>query len=235
VKALLLAAGYGTRLKPLTNIVPKCLIEINGKELLCYWLELLEKNNITNILINTHYLSEKVENFINNSVYNLNITLVYEKELLNTAGTLIENYEFFENEDILLIHADNYSKFEFEKFVDTFIYRQKNIDITMMTFTTDNPQSSGIVELNELGIVTNFHEKKLKFHGNIANGAVYIISNSVLKFLVNNKNIYKDFSNDVIPVYLNKINTFHNKNIHIDIGTIENLKKARRYEINIKD
>ncbi|MGB5793289.1 sugar phosphate nucleotidyltransferase, partial [Poseidonibacter sp.] len=69
MKALLLAAGLGTRLHPITNSVPKCLVPINGKVLLEYWLENLLKVGITEILINTSYLSEDVNDYIIKSVY----------------------------------------------------------------------------------------------------------------------------------------------------------------------
>ena len=70
---------------------------------------------------------------------------------------------------------------------------------------------------------------------NLANGAVYLISNRIFKFLETLDQEYIDFSNDVIPVNLNKINTFKNEKFHIDIGTIENLKKARlKFKNNFK-
>ena len=65
IKALLLAAGYGTRLRPLTLKTPKCLVEVNGRPLLSYWLEKLEKIGCDEVLINTHYLSNKVIKFLN--------------------------------------------------------------------------------------------------------------------------------------------------------------------------
>jgi len=63
-RALLLAAGFGTRLKPLTDIWPKCLMPIRNRPLLEYWLSILQKSGISNVLVNTHYLSEHVERFL---------------------------------------------------------------------------------------------------------------------------------------------------------------------------
>ncbi len=79
MKALLLAAGLGTRLRPITNIIPKCLVPINGKPLLEIWLETLTKAGVKEFLINTHYLHEKVEAFVYDSKYKNVVTLVYEK------------------------------------------------------------------------------------------------------------------------------------------------------------
>ena len=94
LKALLLSAGYGTRLKPLTNDWPKCLMPIGGIPLLEYWLYFLNKVNVKDVLINTHYLSEKVQNFLKRSHLEW-VKTIYEPKLLGTAGTLIKNYNFF--------------------------------------------------------------------------------------------------------------------------------------------
>ena len=76
MKAILLAAGLGTRLKPLTNTIPKCLVPISGRPLLSYWLEKLANLGINEILINVHYLAEQVENYISQSPYRDKITIV---------------------------------------------------------------------------------------------------------------------------------------------------------------
>ena len=64
MRAILLAAGLGTRLRPITDTIPKCLVPINGKPLIDYWLEQLTKAGIEKFLINTHYLHEQVESYI---------------------------------------------------------------------------------------------------------------------------------------------------------------------------
>ena len=91
-KALLLSAGFGTRLRPITLKTPKCLVKINNIPILEHWLLKLEQIGIEEVLINTHYLSKKVEEFLKiRAKSNLKITQVYEKNLYGTAGTLIKN------------------------------------------------------------------------------------------------------------------------------------------------
>ena len=227
MKALLLAAGIGSRLHPITNNIPKCLVPINGKPLLEYWLDNLSKIGVNDFLINTHYLSEQVEHFVANSKYFDKITLVYEEELLNTGGTLLANSDYFSNESFFLIHADNLSFCNFNSFVKSHKNRPKNTEITMMLFNTDDPKSCGIVELNENGVVKRFYEKVDNPPSNLANGAVYICEPSIFEFLnsLNKKNI--DFSLDVLPNYLGKINTFLNDVYHRDIGTIKSYAMAQ--------
>jgi len=221
MRALLLCAGEGTRLRPITETIPKPLVPINGKPLLEYWLENLVKVGITEFLINTSYLHEKIEDYVKESRYKNLITLVYEKELLNTGGTVLENKEFFKDEPFMLIHADNLCFCDFSEFLDSFYDKPKDCDITMMLFKSDNPRSCGIVELDEEGIVQKFHEKVKNPPSNLANGAVYICEPSTIKFmeLLDKKDI--DFSNDILPNYMGKINTYLNSTYLRDIGNIE--------------
>lgn len=98
MKAILLAAGFGTRLRPLTNAIPKCLVPIKGKPLLQIWIERLTGSGIGPFLINTHYLAEQVNALIGSSPFKDKVTLVHENKLLGTAGTLIDNLDFFPGE-----------------------------------------------------------------------------------------------------------------------------------------
>ncbi len=227
-KALLLAAGLGTRLRPITNDIPKCLVPLNNKPLLQYWLENLTKAGIEEFIINTHYFNDKVEEFINNSKFKENTTLVYEEELLNTAGTILENKIFFDkDEPFLVIHADNLSFCDFNAFFRTHESKKKDCDITMMLFETTTPKSCGIVELDKDGIVQKFHEKVKNPPSNLANGAVYICNYKIFDFLEKNKKNNFDFSLDVIPHFMGKINTYINRTYHRDIGTIESYNQAK--------
>lgn len=226
MKALLLAAGLGSRLRPLTQNVPKCLVPINGKPLLQYWLELLVSGGIREILVNTHYLSDKVVDFIEKGEFKQYVKIAYEKELLGTGGTLLANLSFFDKDPIMLIHADNLSKFNIKSFIEADRNKPSGCEITMMTFETDSPSSCGILEIDQFGIVKAFHEKVQNPPGNIANGAVYILNPSIVKFLSSKNKKIIDFSNDVIPYFLGKIYTFHNDIYHRDIGNMESYNKA---------
>jgi len=227
MKALLLCAGLGTRLRPITNNIPKCLVPINGKPLLQYWLENLSKAGVTEFIVNTHYFSEKVEEFVKNSIYRDKIKLVYEKELLNTGGTLLHNKNLFDkDEPFLLIHADNLSFCDFKEFIESHKRNEKYL-LTMMLFRTDVPQSCGIVKLDENNIVQEFYEKVSNPPSNLANGAVYICNYEIFEFLETLNKINIDFSLDVIPKLLGKINTYLNSTYHKDIGTINSFAEAQ--------
>jgi len=226
MKALLLAAGLGTRLRPLTNYVPKCLVPINGKPLLSYWLDNLEAAGIDDFLINTHYFSEQVSEFVENSSYKDKITLIYEDKLLLTAGTVLKNKELLKDEPFMLVHADNLSFCNFKEFIEVHKRRPKNTLITMMVFKTDTPKSCGIVEVGADKTVINFYEKSNEDVGNLANAAVYIVEPEVIKFLESIGKEEIDFSIEVIPHFINKISVYENDVYHRDIGTLESYALA---------
>lgn len=227
MRALLLAAGLGTRLKPITNTLPKCLVPISGRPLLDYWFEQLQIAGIERFIVNTHYMADKVEEHISNSPYADVTDITYENELLNTGGTVLANKEYFGNEAFMVVHADNFSICDYSAFIEAHKNRNKNAVITMMTFLTDNPRSCGIVELNCEGLVVEFHEKVKTPPSNLANGAVYIMEHEVLEMMSELKKVTIDLSLEVIPRYLGRINTFLNNQIHRDIGTIDSYAVAQ--------
>ena len=227
MRALLLAAGFGTRLKPITNKLPKCLVPIGGKALLDYWFEQLEAAGIERFIINTHYMADKVNRHIAGSPYADLTDVIYEKELLNTGGTILANKEFFGNEAFMVIHADNFSICDYSAFIESHKNRNNKAAITMMTFLTDEPQSCGIVELNGEGLVIKFHEKVKKPPSNLANGAVYIMEPEVIETLLSIGKEKVDLSLEIIPKYLGRISTFLNDQYHRDIGTISSYAQAQ--------
>lgn len=226
MKAILLAAGFGTRLRPLTNTIPKCLVPINGRPLLDIWLNKLTKAGVAHILVNTHYLPEKVEKYINGSEFKGRVKMVNETDLLGTAGTLIFNADFFEGEDGLLIHADNYWTEDISKLILAHTNRPKGTLITMLTFRTDNPSSCGIVEVDNKGVVVKFYEKIKNPPGNLANGAVYILSKDFIKSININYKDAIDFSTEILKNYMGKIYTYETKSTFLDIGTMEAYEKV---------
>lgn len=225
MRALLLAAGLGTRLKPLTDTLPKCLMPIHGRPLLEFWLESMASAGIAPSLVNLHAHADMVREYLDHCGYE-NIHSVYEEELLGTGGTLLKNKKFFEGDSILLVHADNLSYFNAEAFVQAHASRPPECEITMMLFRTPEPEKCGIVELDERGVVQKFHEKVERPPGDLANGAVYIIEASLFPYLESLGREFIDFSVDVIPEYLGKIYTFFNEDFHRDIGNPNALRSA---------
>ena len=226
MRAILLCAGYGTRLRPLTNTIPKCLVPIRGRPLLDIWLQNLSQAGIGPFLINTHYLADQVAAFVEASPHRDQVTLVHERELLGTAGTLIANLNFFQSGDGMLIHADNYCLADFRAFMQVYKQRPPSCVMTMMTFRTDDPSSCGIVQLDEGGVVVGFHEKVAAPPGNLANGAVYILSAELLKRMDKDFHTVRDFSTEVLNRLVGKIFTYETSEVFLDVGTPENYARV---------
>ena len=175
LRALILAAGFGTRLRPITLETPKCLVEIAGKPLLQNWLEILENIGCEKTLINTHYLSNKVDKFLNNyKIQNMSVEAIYEENLLGTLGTLLANKAFFKNKTGMLIHGDNITNTDLRLFIKAHNERPKECLLTMLIFYTTTPESCGIVKTNKSGVMVDFFEKIKNPPSNKANGAIYM-------------------------------------------------------------
>ena len=222
LKALLLSGGYGKRLEPLTSIWPKCLMPVGGRPLLELWIDSLLEINVNNILVNVHYFSDEVINFLERKKYKNLVTWSYEENLLGTAGTLIKNKDFFEDSQILLAHADNYCTADLSAFYEAHLRRDDNCLMTMMTFETNSPENCGIVLCDDRNIMNGFYEKVSNPPSNHANGAVYLLGTEFLTWLETQGEVY-DFSLDVIPHLIGATQIWKNEDHHIDIGTIENL------------
>jgi len=225
MQAFLLAAGYGSRLKPLTDNIPKCLVPIKGRPLLSYWINKLEKVNIKNITINTHHLHEQVVEFLK-TYKHLNIKITFEEALLGTAGSFISNLENFED-DLLLAHADNYFDDDLFEFINAHKNRPSNCTITVMTFISSNPHNCGIFHINSKGVVESIYEKIERPPGNIANAAVYIIPKDFFNYFKTKYPKAKDFVLDILKNEIGKIYTYPSKGIFLDIGTFEDYLKVK--------
>jgi mannose-1-phosphate guanylyltransferase len=205
---------------------------IKGYPLMDYWLYFLSKAGISEVIVNTHYQAKCVKEYLGRSRYAKWVSTSHEEILLGTAATLRFNYPRLKGKRILLLHADNWCPIDLNQFInhhDATVH--KNYAMTMMTFKCDNPSECGIVALDSSGTVKEFFEKSGNPPGNIANAAVYILEPIVLEWIAANPDA-SDFSLDVIPQFIGRINTFHNAVIHRDIGSIKSLKLAQKDRIS---
>ena len=106
ISVMILAAGYGKRLLPITNHIPKPLVKVHSKTLLQNVLDRLINLKCKEIIINTHYKHEKIKNFINKNYSSTNIKISYEKQLLDTGGAVKKVLSWFNNNNVLVINSD---------------------------------------------------------------------------------------------------------------------------------
>ena len=225
MKVVLLAAGRGERLRPLTDITPKCLIPVHGIVLLEYWLKLFKKHNIQDIIINTNYLSDKIYDYIMaNHPNDFNWTITYEPILLGSASTLLSlRYEL--TDTFLVCNADNVTNINLTELIK--FHKLKHGLMTMALMDTKDPSSCGIVGLDEDHRISYFKEKPAKDELlppiYAANAGIYIMEPQVLNFIPSGQ--VCDIGKDLIPNVPNKYGTYID-GVCFDIGTLQRYKEV---------
>ncbi|RMF94503.1 MAG: nucleotidyltransferase family protein [Candidatus Schekmanbacteria bacterium] len=223
MKAFLLAAGLGTRLRPLTNEIPKCLVPIAGKPLIYYWFQLFEKYEISEVLINLHYLPDKLRSFVEELKTSIKVELFYEKELLGSAGTVFYNKGWVgSDERFLVVYADNLTNIDISKFL-RFHHKKKGL-MTIGLFEAENPRECGIVDIDSSSRICGFYEKVENPPGNLANAGIYVAESKIFDIFEFRKPL--DFGFDILPKLTGQIYGYKIQEYFIDIGTPENYKKA---------
>ncbi len=222
-KAFLLAAGMGTRLRPITDRTPKCLIPIGGRPLLHWWLVICERLGVRDVLLNTHHLAEQVRDFVKAEKSPLNIRLSHEKSLLGSAGTLAANKDFVHGEeDFWIIYADTLIGADLAPLAR--LHRAENADLTFGLFRSDDPKSGGVVELSAAGKILSFEEKPKRPKSDLVAAGVYVGGPALLKALPMGAG---DLSHDVYPKLLGNAYGAVLDRV-IDLGTAENYERAAR-------
>ena len=236
MKAMILAAGKGTRLKPLTDHLPKALVKVNGTPLLEILVDKLKKTGVNEIIINVHYLADQIIDFIKSkNSFGIKIEISHEKEeLLDTGGGLKKAAWFFNNNAPFILHnVDVISNIDFNKMLDSHI--KSNAFITL---AVRNRKSSRYflfndknalcgwrnTKTNEQIIIQNFeHISELAFSG------IHIISPNIFK------HISEEGKFSIVKSYLNLSTKYliqaynHNNDFWFDIGKPENLKNAQSF------
>ena len=228
VRALLLAGGLGTRLKPITDKLPKCMVTINEEPMIERWLTALEECECQKTIINTHYMPEVVRRYIKERKQtSMEIIIEHEEVLLGTAGTLFRNKRYYEETGCLVIHADNATNMRLEELIDKHQQRPEGCIGTMTTFTSKNPEECGIVEVNEQGIMMALHEKIKNPPGDKANAAIYYFDPEIFTIPEEIQLRFRDISLDLMPQLEGKMYTHHISSTLIDIGTTDRLQEAK--------
>jgi len=226
VKAILLAAGYGTRLGKITELIPKPLVEIKGTPVLEYLIKKLTSLGIDHVYINTHYKHELISKFISESKFKIPISLIYEPKLLGTAGTLKSLVSEVSQNNFLVMHADNYFADNLELIRKMHEESSPKILATMGTFNVSNPSKFGTVELSEDHRVIRFFEKDKDSTSRVANSSIYFMkpeTKDIIESLASNEN---DISLHLVPKLLGKINASPLRGYFFDIGTPIDLNLA---------
>jgi mannose-1-phosphate guanylyltransferase len=233
VKAFLLAGGLGTRLRPLTDTVPKCLVPIAGRPLLSYWFSLLERDGFAEVLVNLHHLPQQVREYVGSVSSPLRVTLFDEPRLLGSAGTVRANREWVADGDPFLIaYADNLTDADLSGLMAA--HRQHGQLLTMALFRADEPTRCGIAEIaggGESGTIVGFEEKPSRPKSNLANAGLYVSDVRIVDRIP--PRTPADFGQDVLPAIVGEMHGHVLRERLVDVGTWESYERAQREALQL--
>lgn len=224
MKAFLLAAGLGTRLRPLTDTVPKCLLRVGGRPMLDLWLDALDRAGVREVLVNLHHLAPVVRAHLGTRRGGPAVHLVEEPELLGSAGTLLANRDFVRGEEMFLaINADNLTDFDLGTLVRA--HRDGGAIATLSLFRAERPAGCGIVDLVD-GRVVGFVEKPARPTGDLANAGIYAFHPDVLDLITGPAP--RDIGHHLLPALVGRARGITLDGCYfLDIGTPAALRRAR--------
>jgi mannose-1-phosphate guanylyltransferase len=224
MKAFLLAAGNGTRLKPLTDSMPKCLLPIRGEPLLSIWLELCRRHGIDDVLINVHAHPNAVRKYLTSTQNGVRIRLFEEPTLLGSAGTIAANRDWVLHESLFwILYADVLTNMNLRALLDFHMARQTAA--TLAVYRVPDPSRCGIVTLDECGVVTNFVEKPPIPIGNLAFSGVLVGTHQLLEEIPNR--VPADIGFDVLSRMTNRMSAYEVSDYLLDVGTVSNYRQAQ--------
>ena len=229
IKAMVMSAGVGSRLDPLTQVVPKPLVPIANKPVMDILFENLVSIGINDVICNTYYLSEKIIERYKNNNLGINFNYIVEETLSGTAGGVKKCQFFFnKNETFVVLSADGLTNADIQKGIQ--IHKKSNAIATIGIKRVPIKETSnfGVVVTDENGFVTEFQEKpKIEdAKSNLINTGIYIFDYKIFDFIP--ENTFYDFAKNVFPKLLeiNSINTFEVEEYWSDIGTLAQYKQS---------
>ncbi len=234
MKAMVLAAGMGTRLKPLTDSSPKCLMALAGRPLIDWTLRWLKSAAVTECMINLHYLPDLVRDFVaDGAQYGLRVYYSYEPKLLGTAGAVKKAADFFDG-PFYVIYSDNFSQWDLKKL--KIAYENKTSIATIAVHSREDVIQSGMVEFDGNGQILQLVEKPkpVDATSHYVNAGFYYLHPHVLDYIPAAG--FYDFGYDIFPKMLQadeKIYAVKMEDTIIGIDTIEAYEKANAYALTL--
>lgn len=224
MKAFLLAAGVGSRLRPITDVTPKCMLTVGDRPLLDLWLDEFVRAGVDEVLVNLHHLPDVVRRHLAARAGPPAVRTFFEPELLGSAGTMLANRDWVRGEDLFLAcYADNLTDFDLQSLVKA--HREHGPVATLTVFRSPNPSSGGVMELGAGGRVTGFVEKPAKPVSDLVNAGMYAFHPNVLDEIEGMPP--KDIGYDLVPRLVGRARAVPVDGYFRDIGTVDAYRKAR--------
>lgn len=224
MKAVLLAAGLGTRLRPLTDTTPKCLVRIGERTLLDIWLDSLADVGVDEVLVNTHHLADLVNEHVAVRTSGPSVRLLHEETLRGSAGTLRAARDLLDDDWFLAVNADNLTDYDLSDLVAA--HAASPCLATLTAFHAPRPSQCGILEVDDDGLLVGFEEKPAHPRGDLANAGLYAFDREVLDLIEGHEPV--DIGTHLLPRLVGRARVFGIGSAYLrDIGTPEALAEAR--------
>lgn len=229
MKAMILAAGLGTRLRPLTDEVSKPMVQLGGRPCIEHTVLLLKEHGVTDIMINLYYKPELIQNHLGDgSKYGLNICYSLEKDLMGTAGGLKKVEEFFKAGSILIISGDALTDINLTEFY--YFHKEKGGIASLALKNVHDPREFGVVLLDDNGRINKFQEKPKDVApiSTKANTGIYIFEPEIFDYIP--KDTFYDFGKQVFPDLLLKgqaMYGFETRSYWCDVGNLDVYKSVQ--------
>jgi|SRR5580704_10875191 mannose-1-phosphate guanylyltransferase len=224
MKAFLLAAGLGSRLRPLTDTTPKCMLVIDGRPMLDIWLDAFCQAGVDEVLVNLHHLPDVVRRHVAARAGLPAVRTYYEPRLLGSAGTLLANRNWVGGDEFFLAcYADNLTDFDLRSLTDA--HRRHGGIATLAVFHAEQPSAGGVVELDNSGKMIGFVEKPSQPASNLTNAGMYAFNPSVLDEI--DRIPPKDISYDLLPKLVGRAWAVPVEGYFRDVGTTDAYRRAR--------
>jgi mannose-1-phosphate guanylyltransferase len=225
MKAFLLAAGVGSRLRPITDTIPKCMVPIGGRPLLDIWLDALDRAGVDEVLVNLHHLPDVARHHLDTRTSTPAVRTFFEPELLGSAGTLAANRTWVAEEDLFLVcYADNLTDFDLRSLAQT--HQEHGAIATLTVFHSERPSAGGVVELDEGGTVVGFQEKPSKPVSDLVNAGMYAFHPGVLDEI--GGPLPRDIGYDLLPRLVGRAKAMPVEGYFRDVGTVDAYQRALR-------
>lgn len=229
MKAFILCAGLGTRLRPLTNTIPKVMVKIGGKPVLEHLIILCKKHKIEEIIINLHYFPQKIKDYFKEgSKWQVKINYSFEPKIMGSAGALKKAENHLKGDDFFVLNGDGMTNLDLTKMWR--FHREKGGVATFLIHPSDHPYDSSLVVVDDNWQIREFDKKVKpgdKFR-NLTKSGTHIFKPGILKYIP----AHKEYSleKELIPQLVKKnlpLYGFYSEDYSHDMGTLERLKKVR--------
>ncbi len=224
MKAFLLAAGHGSRMRPLTEKLPKCLLPIRGVPLLQLWFELCHRHGIDEILINVHAHADVIRHHVAEHPSGLKLHISDESKLLGSAGTLYANRDWVASEYCFwVLYSDVLTTANLTRMLE--FHRTKGQVATLGVYGVADPSRCGVIISDDNDIVCEFVEKPAVPASNAAFAGILVSDPRLLDAIP--QKVPADLGFDVLPKLVGRMAAYRISEYLIDVGTPENYQAAQ--------